>query len=39
MTDEIVPIAAGLGDRFEKVFPTLTPAQVSRFALVQPTAS
>ncbi len=32
MTDEIVPIAAGLGDRFEKVFPTLTPAQVSRFA-------
>ena len=32
MTDPAVPIAAGLGDRFEKVFPKLTPAQISRVA-------
>ena len=32
MTDSVVPVAAGLGDRFEQVFPKLTPAQVSRVA-------
>jgi thioredoxin reductase (NADPH) len=32
MTDPVVPIAAGLGSRFERVFPKLTPAQVSRVA-------
>lgn len=32
MSDSRVPVAAGLGERFEKVFPTLTPAQMARVA-------
>jgi thioredoxin reductase (NADPH) len=32
MNEARVPIAAGLGERFEKLFPTLTPAQMARLA-------